>query len=293
MSDDLLNRASRALRDQEQDPGQAPPGARLRVIEAAGRARKAEARQMAAVTALGVVMLASTAVAAATGHLQQAVAVVKAAVGLDAPVEEGGQGADRKPASQHRTAPAHAVALAAPASQAQEVAQPAPVQADPEPVAAPVAAESAPAVAARTVDLQGAPRPVRTAAAPAVVQHGVPQPQPHAEAPVVAAPKPADQPEDTAEDQALLAFRSAQRLHAQHQWSAALVAWENYLKVAPRGELAPEARWSRAQCLVHLGRLTAARAALQPFASGAEGGYHQADAVELLQALDTAGDRTE
>ncbi len=278
MSDDLLNRASRALREQEHDSGQAPPGARLRVIEAAGRARKAEARQMAVVTALGMVMLASTAVAAATGHLQQAVAVVKAAVGMGAP-EPASLPTRTEPApASLRAGKGRAVALAAAATDATEVAvrpelpvQPAPAQPEPE------------------VAGNGLHAPARTGGSTGLGQAGIataPKAA-HVHAPLAPAP------DDSAEDLALLAFRSAQRLHAQHQWSAALAAWEHYLKVAPRGELAPEARWSRAQCLAQLGRMAAARAALQPFATGAEGGYHQADAAELLQALDAAGERPE
>jgi hypothetical protein len=67
--------------------------------------------------------------------------------------------------------------------------------------------------------------------------------------------------------------------------AAALSAWDAYLRAAPTGALAPEARYNRALCLVRLGRRDDAIAALQPFASGSFGGYRQREAADLVEAL--------
>jgi hypothetical protein len=81
-------------------------------------------------------------------------------------------------------------------------------------------------------------------------------------------------------------YRSAHRAHfVEHNPTAALALWEAYLREAPRGRFAVEARYNRALCLVRLRRHAEARAALQPFAEGAVGGYRQREAAELLEAL--------
>ncbi|WP_156338817.1 tetratricopeptide repeat protein [Chondromyces crocatus] len=70
--------------------------------------------------------------------------------------------------------------------------------------------------------------------------------------------------------------------------AAALGAWDAYLREDPRGRFATEARYNRALCLVRLGRAGEARSALESFARGAFGGYRQADAQKLLDALEHA-----
>ena len=66
---------------------------------------------------------------------------------------------------------------------------------------------------------------------------------------------------------------------------AALAAWDDYLARYPSGRLAPDARYNRAIDLLKLSRNAEARAALQPFADGAYGGYHAEDARELLRSI--------
>jgi hypothetical protein len=68
----------------------------------------------------------------------------------------------------------------------------------------------------------------------------------------------------------------------------ALDAWGAYLAKRPSGPFAPEANYNRALCLVRLGRLDEARAALRPFAQGRYGNYRRDDASSLLDALDRA-----
>ena len=65
----------------------------------------------------------------------------------------------------------------------------------------------------------------------------------------------------------------------------ALSAWERYLKDAPRGRFALEARYNRALCLVRLGRADEAIAALAEFAAGEHQGYRQTEAQALIAAL--------
>lgn len=82
-------------------------------------------------------------------------------------------------------------------------------------------------------------------------------------------------------------YQRAHALHFQaHDHAAARAAWEAYLRAAPTGRYATLAHYNRALCLVRLGRLEEAKRALQPFASGAAGGYRRAEARALLDALD-------
>jgi hypothetical protein len=71
----------------------------------------------------------------------------------------------------------------------------------------------------------------------------------------------------------------------QHDPAAALRAWDVYLSNFPRGTFVLEARFNRAISLARLGRRQEARSALEPFASGSFGGYRQAEARTLLEAL--------
>jgi hypothetical protein len=86
----------------------------------------------------------------------------------------------------------------------------------------------------------------------------------------------------------LALYRRAHRLHfVDHDYAASLTAWDAYLRSVPGGPLVVEARYNRALALVHLGRDAEARIALEPFALGrVEGGYRQAEARALLDALD-------
>ncbi|HVT07779.1 MAG TPA: hypothetical protein VHO67_09980 [Polyangia bacterium] len=76
------------------------------------------------------------------------------------------------------------------------------------------------------------------------------------------------------------------RAHAAHfgaaEPQAALAAWNDYLRLFPRGRFEPEARFNRAICLVRLRRFPAAAAALTPFAQGRFGSYRRAEAAQLL-----------
>jgi hypothetical protein len=102
---------------------------------------------------------------------------------------------------------------------------------------------------------------------------------------VASRPEPASPPD--ADDEAL--YARAHQLHfVDRNPGAALAAWDAYLRAFPRGRLALESRYNRGLCLVRLGRRDEAAAALTPFAEGVYGGYRQAEARALLEAMASA-----
>lgn len=88
------------------------------------------------------------------------------------------------------------------------------------------------------------------------------------------------------EDPQLVAYRAAHRTHHDSgDARAALSAWDRYLDEFPAGSFADDARFNRALCLIRLGQLVAARAALSSFANAPAGSYRQAEAASLLHGL--------
>jgi tetratricopeptide (TPR) repeat protein len=65
----------------------------------------------------------------------------------------------------------------------------------------------------------------------------------------------------------------------------ALGAWDDYLRLYPRGAFVPEAHYNRALCLARLRRFEEAERALLPFADGHLGGYRRAEANQMLDWL--------
>lgn len=63
----------------------------------------------------------------------------------------------------------------------------------------------------------------------------------------------------------------------------ALALWDRYLAEFPSGTFGPEARFSRAVCLLRLGQKSQAKMELEAFANGS--GYRKREAEELLSAL--------
>jgi hypothetical protein len=123
------------------------------------------------------------------------------------------------------------------------------------------------------------PVPVPTPEKPVETPVPTEAPVVHPAPTVSVAPLPLDR-EDTL-------YRTAHGAHfVSHDYASALAAWDAYLAAFPRGRFAPEARYNRGIALVRLGRNDEARAALRPFADGAFGGYRQAEARELLDALE-------
>jgi TolA-binding protein len=108
---------------------------------------------------------------------------------------------------------------------------------------------------------------------------------PKAEAVVSARPVPALSASAAFQDTDGDLYRLAHEAHfTSHDYARALSGWDGYLRAAPRGRLATEARYNRAICLLRLGRDAEARQALEPFASG-KMGYRQNEAQQLLNEL--------
>lgn len=104
--------------------------------------------------------------------------------------------------------------------------------------------------------------------------------------PASSRPTPSASARSREQDPAHDLYRTAHRLHfVEQNCTQALEAWAAYLREAPGGRFAPEARYNRALCFVRVGDREQARSALTPFARGQYGSYRQEDARALLDAL--------
>lgn len=145
---------------------------------------------------------------------------------------------------------------------------------------------------AKATETRPAPAAVRTVPRPSVAEApplAPPEAEPPAPAEVEATPpvRPAPSASSSAafRDADGDLYRLAHEAHfASHDYARALGAWEAYLRAAPGGRLATEARYNRAICLLRLGRDAEARQALEPFAAG-KLGYRQTEAQRLLDEL--------
>lgn len=88
-------------------------------------------------------------------------------------------------------------------------------------------------------------------------------------------------------DPELSEFRRAHDAHYRGGTpSGAAQAYQEYLRRFPKGRFVPEARYNFGLLELKLGHVQSAKEALLPFAQGAFGGYRQAQARALLEALD-------
>lgn len=270
MSDDLLKRATRALREQAGAEPSPEHAAQVRARVLAPTKRRAQLRpqsmwQWAAVVCLG--FFVSTAMA----HVIR--------VQLPRVIEA----LREHPSPQPKAA---APKLADPAKPAQPKAA-APTVVEPEPAApsvpteelAPAPSPRPPAAARRK---KQSPRPPVVEPVPSAERAAtqvLPEPEPlPAAAPALTTKAPA------AESGELMLFRRAQSLHLARD-AHAIEAWDAYLRVAGSSALAPEARYNRALGLVRAKRFTEAKRALAPFAEGAYGAYRRQEAQALLARL--------
>ena len=260
-----LGEALDALRSLGEGAGD--PGTRERVLESLDRRGQHRRTLMSVAIVVGLSLTGTTAWGLISGWLPAVVRTITdeppAKLTPPPPVEK------RSAAAKKQRAPAPAV----PPTVVVEptVVEPPPVPVQPPPVVTP-------AVVAR-------PRP-----RPPSVPEPAPEPSPPADlvAPPAAAPvAPAElRPVEAAPLAELRLYRVAHSAHFRgNDPERALKAWDAYLSEWPNGKLALEARWNRALVLVKLARVDAAMRALEPFAAGTAGGYRQAEARRLVEAL--------
>ncbi|HEX5660463.1 MAG TPA: hypothetical protein VFX59_24880 [Polyangiales bacterium] len=279
--DDLLERASRALRATPPPSDGELAQAKMRMLAAhAAATKKGGGRTLRWVLPLAAVLAAGTALAAVTSHYEELASVVNRVVGyeiLARATKLAEPARATKPASKATPPePAPVPAVAEPAVVEPTVAEPAavePAAVEPTPAEQPLA--SAPRQLAKPRKRELAP----AMPAPAPVEQPVVEPAP-------AEPTPAA-PEAIASAD-LAKYRAAHKAHFQDRdFALALRNWEAYLRQFPSGTFAIEARYNRAICLLRLGRSDEARRALTPFAKGEIGsGYRQSEATKLLEALE-------
>ncbi|MGE0322715.1 MAG: hypothetical protein AB7K71_02535 [Polyangiaceae bacterium] len=289
MTDDLLKEATRALREE----GEEPKGSdltRARVMLSLHAAKRRRRGRLAFGVPLVAVFVAGAAAAQISGALPRAVDRVvevfsKPADDTSPPPNEVRQPAQGAPlVSAHPEEPDHVPPLdeVDPEAEPNELEQRADVLDDaPPPDVAPdvtarqkVGEPQRPAVAAPTpagkVPTAMADGPSR-ATAPERAETG-------------ATPAPSADPAPT--DPSHRRYLEAHQAHfVAHDYARALALWERYLQEFPRGRFAAEAQYNRALCLVRLGRKSEAKQALEPFANGRYGGYRQTEAQALIQAM--------
>lgn len=253
MSDDLLKRATQALRTTTDAPNPRASLTRARVLESSERRYRVRAGWPRFALMLAALFTVGTAMA----RFQVLLPKVREALGLHA-------------APQPTPLPRGSKRVRS-SSQATRREQPSVKEARPNATVSPASGETAPqsrpATATHSSRLRAHSTPLRvTHTAPAV-------PEPNGAA---AVPEP--------ECVELALFRRAQALHLARDLNA-VAAWEAYLRVADQGALVPEAEYNRALCLVRLGRREEARVALEPFARGELHGYRRAEAQALLGTL--------
>ncbi|MET0283630.1 MAG: hypothetical protein ABW352_04150 [Polyangiales bacterium] len=269
--DDLLERASRALRaTPPPDEGELAQ-AKMRMLAAHQAAtKKGSGRTLRWVLPLAAVLAAGSALAATPQGREMLASVVNRVVGYEilAPAKLAQQPAPKKLKLQPPSEPTP-VPAAEPAVRVAEPAIEEPALEEP--------AQQPLAIAPVRV-----PKPRKREAAPALVHEAPAAPEP---APTVEPAKEEPAPIASAD---LAKYKAAHKAHFQQRdFALALHGWELYLRQFPNGTFALEARYNRAMCLLRLGRNDEARRALTPFARGELGaGYRQAEATKLLEALE-------
>jgi hypothetical protein len=251
MTDDLLARATRALREESAGDDASARLTRARVLGSLNEGRVRHRTRVAFLIPIAATFAAATAFGAAGGRAERAFDAVARVFGV------------------HRSAPSVKPQRPKPNRASAPVSTaPAPVAPKaPEPLApvAPLAPEPTPT----PVAVAGTSSPVATTAAG---ERSRPLVSGGAGAP--------------SHDPAFELYRAAHRAHfVEHDSERALAAWNAYLRAAPGGSFAMEARYNKGLCLVRLERTAEARAALEPFAQGRYGGYRRAEAQRLIDAL--------
>jgi hypothetical protein len=256
MSDDLLARATRALREETAGDDASARFTRSRIMASVHEERVKRRTRWAFLIPIAATFIAASAYGAATGKTREVLLVFTRALGIHR--------SEATPPAAVRRAPEHATAQQAPAPPLPSVTEAVPPPPEP-------------------------PPEVVASAAPAPVPEPKSPPTTTVEAngfSAAAPPRALPGAGDATADPTFELYRAAHRANfVDRDYARALTAWDAYLKAAPNGALAPEARYNRALCLVRLHRNDEARAALEPFAQGRYGTYRRADAEKLLSAL--------
>ncbi len=256
MSDDLLARATRALREETRGDDTGARFTRSRIMASLHEDRVKRRTRWAFLIPIAATFVAATAFGAASGTAHRAFEVVVRALGIHksaapAPHATAPRSVSASPVTPHPAAAPPPIADAAAPVATEEPAPPPPPVAEPAPPAPPAT------VPPSVPKAQGAP------------------PAANAPAPTASAPDPTFE-----------LYKAAHQAHfVDRDWARALGGWDAYLKAAPHGALAPEARYNRALCLLRLHRNDEARAALRPFADGRYGTYRREEAQKLIEAL--------
>jgi len=256
MTDDLLARATRALREETRGDDTGARFTRSRIMASVHEDRVKRRTRWAFLIPVAATFVAASAFGAASGTAHRAFEVVVRALGIHASTPPAPRTSAPRPVSASAVAPA--------------ARSPSPSVVD---TAAPVVNE-APAPPPPPLAEPAPPAPL------AAVAPAAPKTQPatssgHEPAPVASAPDPTFE-----------LYKAAHQAHfVDRDWARALGGWDAYLKAAPRGALAPEARYNRALCLLRLHRNDEARVALRPFADGHYGTYRREEAQKLIEAL--------
>jgi TolA-binding protein len=303
MSDqDAFDRAVKALRETAETSPADVARTRMRVMQTLHRGERRGRRTMWVLLPIAAVLAGSTALAKNSDVARRIWTDVAETIGIAAPAEKAAplrlanersaaeHTSPARPSDQQVIPPAPAVLNDVPNAAAAEVAAPADNAAAPSEGAlasfASTGADGAPRAGAKEDSRarpsmpRGRPRPETTARAATPVPVNPPPEPVETEAPALSAP-------NDGEAQALALYKNAYRLHfVEQKYTAALAAWDEYLRSSPAGRLVVEARYNRAIALVRLGRRSEAEIALAPFARGeVNGGYRAREARELLDVL--------
>lgn len=270
MTDDLLKRASAALREETADASDGARFTRARVLASLQQSQVRRRSRLAVLLPLAACFAAASAFGMVDGRIPALVRSVTQSLGFGSAPPETPRPTPRKKPNQARPAAApNAPAVAAPVDPAPT---PPTEAASPEPE---TVVPAAPAVSTDSARRAARPRTPAPAA-------NVP---PSTLSPESGAPE-AKSPAGDVSDRAHELYRVAHRSHfVDHDFAAALRAWDAYLEAAPSGRFVLEARYNRALCLVRIGRTNEARDALTPFATGQFGSYRQNEARALIDAM--------
>ncbi|HWA76833.1 MAG TPA: hypothetical protein VG937_31080 [Polyangiaceae bacterium] len=267
MTDDLLKRASAALREETADATDGARFTRARVMASLQQSQVRRRSRLAVLLPLAACFAAASAFGMVDGRVPAFVRSVTQSLGFgSAPSETPAPPPQKKSAPARSTESKPAPAIAAPL----EPASP-PAEAPPPETESPASTSSPKPTAPRT--------PARAATPGASNLAPKDQPEPSAHEATSASLSDIS-------DRAHELYRVAHRSHfVDHDFVAALRAWDAYLEAAPNGRFVLEARYNRALCLIRVGRTNEARAALAPFATGQFGSYRQSEARSLIDAM--------